>query len=354
MADRLLVATRKGLFQFARKHGTYEIARRSFVGEPVTMMLHDPRDGALYAALDLGHFGAKLHRSDDDGGTWEEIAVPSYEHVAGDPAPALKLVWSLETGAPGEMWAGTIPGGLFKSADRGATWMLNEPLWSDPLRAQWFGGGYDHPGIHSISVDPRDVNRIAIAVSCGGVWLTEDGGKNWRVSTEGMFATYTPPEERENSAIQDPHRLVRCAGAPDIFWVQHHNGMFRSADGAETWASLDGEPSSFGFAVGVHPRDPDTAWFATAVKDEKRYPVDGRLVVSRTRDGGETFELLSKGLPSAESYDLIYRHGLDVDETGARVAMGSTTGNLWVSEDGGDEWRELSAHLPPIYAVRFA
>jgi hypothetical protein len=354
MADRILVATRKGLFDFVLRDGTYEIAARAFVGEPVTMVLRDPRDNTLYAALDLGHFGAKLHRSDDDGATWEEVAVPSYEGLSGDPPPALKLIWSMEIGATGELWAGTIPGGLFRSVDRGASWRLNEPLWNDPLRAQWFGGGYDHPGIHSVSVDPRDARKVAVGVSCGGVWVTENGGESWRVSTKGMFAHYTPPEERENPAIQDPHRLVRCASEPDILWVQHHNGMFRSSDGGETWVSLEGKPSSFGFAVAVHPNDPDTAWFVTAATDEQRYPVDGRFVVSRTRDGGKSFEILSKGLPREESYDLVYRHGLDVDETGARLAMGSTTGNLWVSANGGEAWREVNGHLPPIYALRFA
>ncbi len=89
-----------------------------------------------------------------------------------------------------------------------------------------------------------------------------------------------------------------------------------------------------------------------AVKDELRVPVDGRLVVTRTRDGGRTFETLSEGLPSP-SWDLIYRHALDVDATGDRLAMGSTTGNLWLSENGGERWTQLSSHLPPIAQVAF-
>jgi photosystem II stability/assembly factor-like uncharacterized protein len=89
------------------------------------------------------------------------------------------------------------------------------------------------------------------------------------------------------------------------------------------------------------------------VKDECRVPVGGQLVVARTRDGGASFALLREGLPQQDAYDLVYRHGLAVDETGERLAMGSTTGSLWVSEDGGDRWQSLSTHLPPIHAVRF-
>ncbi|MDB5452929.1 MAG: sialidase, partial [Caulobacteraceae bacterium] len=229
MSDRLLVATRKGLFDFRRdRAGGWFAPVPAFLGSPVSMCLRDPRDGAIYAALDLGHFGVKLHRSDDDGATWTEIAAPSSAGL--DPAegqteaPSLKLIWCLETGAaPGELWAGTIPGGLFHSPDRGETWTLNRGLWDQPTRASWFGGGYDSPGIHSICLDPRDPDVIDLAVSCGGVWRTTDAGRSWALATAGMWAAYMPPEAKDDPAIQDPHRMVRCAAAPDALWAQHHN-----------------------------------------------------------------------------------------------------------------------------------
>ena len=113
-------------------------------------------------------------------------------------------------------------------------------------------------------------------------------------------------------------------------------------------------PSKFGFAVAAHPKNPDTAWFVPAVKDECRVPVDAKLVVARTRDGGKSFSVLGKGLPQEHAYDLVYRHALAVDDTGDRLAVGSTTGGLWVSEDQGDSWACVTHTLPPVYAVRFA
>jgi photosystem II stability/assembly factor-like uncharacterized protein len=137
-------------------------------------------------------------------------------------------------------------------------------------------------------------------------------------------------------------------------WVQHHNGIFRSQDAGATFTEISGvEPSVLGFPVAVHPRDPNTAWFVSAIKDEKRYPADGKVVVNRTRDGGRTFDTLTRGLPQEHAYDLVFRHALDVDETGDRLAFGSTTGSLWVSEDAGDSWQTVSRNLPPVYAVRF-
>ena len=359
MSDRVLIATRKGLFDVQRtRSGSWTVARESFLGSPVSMVLRDPRDGALYAALNLGHFGVKLHRSEDDGARWTEIAVPSYAGLAGDPAPSLQQIWALETGGadePGVLWAGTVPGGLFRSADRGASWAINRPLWDRPERAQWMGAGNDQPAIHSVCVDPRSSKRIALAISTGGVWFSSDGGGSWTQGGEGLYSDYTPPGQKENLSLQDVHRLVQCKAAPEIFWLQHHNGVFRSTDALKTTPEIKTcKPSKFGFAVAVHPKDPDIAWFVPAVKDEFRYPVDGKLVVARTKDGGRSFESLSEGLPPKPAYDLIYRHGLDVDETGERLVMASTTGNAWISETGGESWGLFSAHLPPVYAVRFA
>ena len=366
----LLISTRKGLFVAEPAGAGYKLERGHFVGDNLSLAMVDPRDGAWYAALDHGHFGVKLHRSDDRGGTWTEIAVPVYPtQPEGEVQKnffglelkwTTQLIWSLAPAldAPGALWCGTIPGGLFRSEDKGASWKLVESLWFHPDRTKWGGGGRDHAGIHSICVDPRDPKTVAIAISTGGVWRTRDAGDTWTNTAGGMRAEYVPPELIRDGNSQDVHCLVQCAAQPTTFWAQHHNGIFVSTDDMQSWAELDvattGAPSHFGFPVAVDPRDPNTAWFVPAIKDEKRYPSDGRVVVNRTRDGGKTFETLTAGLPQQHAYDLVYRHALDIDESGEVLAFGSTTGSLWVTENGGDSWQTVSSNLPPIHSVRFA
>jgi len=372
MSNRLHVGTRKGLFIFERGGASrtqpWRIVHTAFLGDPVSMTLTDSRDGTDYAALNLGHFGVKMHRSEDGGANWKEIPAPAFPKNPGETAaaetegdaakaPSVKQIWSLEAGGrdqPGLLWAGTIPGGLFRSRDRGDTWELVESLWNLPARAQWFGGGADHPGIHSICVDPRDGRKVTIGVSIGGAWHTADGGDSWEVRSSGMFAAYMPPEKAHDPNFQDPHRIVACPAAPDVLWCQHHNGVFHSTDAARSWQEVKTvQPSVFGFGVAVHPEDPETAWFVPAVKDECRIPVDGQVVAARTRDGGKNFTVLREGLPQDHAYDLVYRHALDIDDSGDRLAMGSTTGALWLTENQGDSWQTLSTHLPPVYSVRF-
>lgn len=360
MSDRLHVASRKGLFTYERANGGWRHRNTAFLGSPVSLSLTSPDGKTVFAALNLGHFGTKMHRSDNGGETWTELEPPRYPKAEKpeekDSAPALKGIWSMAWGgAKGEVWCGTAPGALFHSTDNGASWALVESLWDHPERKRWFGGGTVDPAMHSILVDPRDGKRVAVGVSCGGVWRTEDGGASWTVGSQGMRAAYMPPDKAFDPVTQDPHMVVQCASKPDVYWCQHHNGIFRSTDGLDSWHEITTAPvSSFGFAVAVHPKDADTAWFVPAKKDEDRIPVDGKIVVTRTRDGGKTFDELRRGLPQENAFDLIYRHALAIDGSGNRLAMGSTTGALWLSEDGGEAWSLISAHLPPIYAVQFA
>jgi len=359
--DRAWVATRKGLFELRRRTTGWHVAGCSFLGEPVSMLLPPApgapgsTDGRMLAALNLGHFGVKLHASQDAGANWAEVAAPTYpeqpKEATGVPWKLVQI-WALEA-AGGHVFAGTIPGGLFRSADFGSSWELNQALWQRPERAEWFGGGYDAPGIHSICPHPQRGGEMLVGISCGGAWLTRDNGEHWELRASGMRADFMPPERQFDPNIQDPHRIVRCTGQPEVLWTQHHNGIWRSTDNGETWHELTAPLSSFGFALAVHPQDPATAWFVPAIRDEKRVPVDAALVVNRTRDGGRSFETLRDGLPQQHCYDLVYRHGLDVAGDGRSLLLGSTTGNLWASSDGGDSWTAVALNLPPINAVRF-
>jgi photosystem II stability/assembly factor-like uncharacterized protein len=367
MTNSLYVGTRKGLFQWRRDEpgGAWYVHRTEFLGVQIPIV-HPATNGQIYVAQQHGHFGAKLQRSTDEGATWQELTTPSFPPKPADVADvmepmhnkpifwSIELLWSLAHDGEGRLWCGTIPGGLFSSDDDGQSWQLNEALWSAPERAHWFGGGYDWPGIHSICVDPNDAQKLTLGISCGGVWRTTDRGNHWTCLGKGMRAEYMPPDRQFDPTIQDPHLLAQCQADPTTFWTQHHNGIFRSVDDCETWTELPPwEPSTFGFAVASHPQDPNTAWFVPAISDEVRYPAGGQFVVTRTRDGGQTHQVLSDGLPQDHAYHLVFRHALAISDDGHTLAMGSTTGGLWVTDDGGDHWQQITQDLPPIYCVEF-
>ena len=321
----------------------------------VTAALREPRDGAIYAALKHGHFGPKLHRSDDGGRNFAEIGSPAFPADAAG-APSVFQYWTLETGGPhhpDRLWMGAIPAGLFRSEDRGATWQLVDSLWNVPERDKWFGGGYDDAGIHSVSPDPRDGNRPCSrsrAAACGRRVTTAKLERCAARACRQLYAT----GPAGTADTQDPHRLVRCPSAP-----RHACGCSITAASSarampvSTLTQIKPPGDDFGFAVAVHPSDPETAWLAPAIKDELRMPRDGAMYVHRTTRRRRDLAGVARR-PAATGR---LRPGLSPRArrgcNGSALAMGSTTGALWVSDNGGEAWQLVNAHLPPIYAVRF-
>lgn len=347
--ERLLVATRKGLFTVERPRGKWTLTDAAFEGEEVSSVLADARDGAVYAAIRSGR-GSSLVRSNNGARSFEPVgALEIPTELAADAE--LLSVCVLEAAGrdkAGELWAGTLSGALFRSLDRGEHWNFVEALWRLPERQRFRATGFPAPALHSVSVDPRDSNHVLVAVSRGGVFATYDGGASFELVGAGLEA------EARDGELPDPHRLARCRSSPDVIWCQHERGIFRSTDAGKTFASIAAASNAFGFAMAAHPYDADTAWFVPARDPHHRVPFDRTLAVEKTRDGGKTFEPRTRGLPQHFAYDVVYRHALDVDDSGTLVALGSTTGNLFLSADGGESFEVISHHLPPIQAVRFS
>ncbi|WP_420386838.1 WD40/YVTN/BNR-like repeat-containing protein [Roseivirga sp.] len=356
--NSLLVGTRKGLIIYKRNaSGQWKYESTEFKGIPVTIATIDEVTGYWWAMLDHGHWGCKLHRS-KDGQTWEELEAPKYpegEEVKEGVPAVTRYLWAFAQGGkdrPGTIYVGTEPGGLFKSTDNGDHFELVRGLWDHPSRKdQWFGGGRDHPGIHSILVDPADSDHIYVAISCAGTFETKDGGQSWHPMNKGLRADFLPDPEMEIG--QDPHLVDWCAGDTKVMWQQNHCGIYRSADGGAQWTDIsekDG-PADFGFAIAASETDPNKAWVVPGISDQLRVAVNGALCVCRTDDGGKTWKALREGLPQEQVFDITYRHALDV--SGSTLAFGTTTGNLYLSENDGDHWTVLSHNLPMVHSVSF-
>jgi photosystem II stability/assembly factor-like uncharacterized protein len=329
----------------------------------------------LWASLDHGHWGPKLSRSRDSGAAWEDVAsvkypagaryikkylpTPDFDPEAPVGAPecgdaTVYKIWHIAFGSsrqPGRLYAGTIPGGLFVSDDGGDSWDLNRPLWNHESRGGdlfagdatsencWHGTpasidyGVFEPGIHSIIVDPRDPDHLHVAVSTAGVIETTDAGKTWAGRNQGMTNDYMPDPESEWG--HDPHFVTACPGQSDHLWQQNHCGVFYSDDGARHWKKVS-QPEAgvhFGFPVAVDVQDGRKAWVVPARADSERMAIDGGLFVAQTTDGGQSWRAFRNGLPQDNAYDIVLRHGLDA--SGDCRCFGSTTGNVYLSEDCG-------------------
>ena len=253
----------------------------------------------------------------------------------------------------GTVYAGGDPGVLFESRDGGVTWELNRGLWDHPTRADWQPGG-GGLCLHSIATWPGDPDRLAVAVSAAGVWLTEDGGKTWRRGIEGLVARYVPEDTPEDQVALCVHRIHRSSARPERLFMQFHGGVYRSDDAGESWNDIaDGLPSDFGFPLAIDPADPDSAYVIPLTADADRVTPDARVRVYETRDAGASWTPRGDGLPAEDAYLTVLREAFDWTGRGEALELyfGATSGELFGSGDAGASWATAATRLPPVFSV---
>ncbi len=389
-ADAWIVGTKKGAWPLRRPAGRgkdWRLDEPWFFGCQVHHVVQDPRGGGtLLAAVRTGHLGPTVYRSTDAGKTWKEAAKPPSfrpkEDYAGSPLPAddarrqglvLDHVFFLAPGhasQPGVWFAGASPIGLFRSGDDGVTW-AGVPGFNDfPELGKWcynFAPGTpDGPKCHSVQVDPSDPRRMIVALSGGGIFLSEDGSASWRPVNLGVAMDFAPPKEGggEYEFGHDPHDAVIHPANPRRWYHQNHCGIYRLdwKDGAaaQRWErigkTMPKEVGDIGFPMTCHPQDDRTCWVVPMDGGTvwPRTSVGGKPAVYRTRDAGATWQRLDKGLP-ARAWYTVFRQAMAHDgRKPLGLAFGTTSGDVWGSADEGDSWRLLARGLPRIQSVTAA
>ena len=204
--------------------------------------------------------------------------------------------------------------------------------------------------MHTVLPDPAS-DRVTIAMSTGGVYVSEDGGEKWEPRNRGITVIFGPDPLPEYG--QCVHKAAVDAGGPDRLYAQNHFGVFRSDDAGVSWTSIaEGLPVDFGFPIVSSPSTPGTAWVVPLVADMQRVPKDGRLRVHRTKDAGKSWTEVGAGLPD-NAWTAVMRDAMcadDRDPTG--VYVGTRDGCVYASADEGETFTLVADHLPDVLTVR--
>ncbi len=355
----LTIGTKKGLFvaEASKARGKFALRGPFGAGVVVNAALVDTRGTPrLLASSCSAFFGMKVLRSTDLGKTFKETkAAPAFPKEDGR---ALANIWSLEAGTgKKDVWCGVEPAALFRSDDAGDAWEM-VPGISNHEHARKWQPGNGGLCLHTIL---RDGDRMHLGISTGGHYLSEDNSATFTASNRGVGAGFVPDPFPEFG--QCVHKIARHPDAPGRLYMQNHGGfperpdigVLRSDDHGRTWRSIaKGLPSDFGFPIVVHPHDADTVYVMPLEAPTRTCP-GGAPAVWRSENGGDSWKRLSRGLPKKASYFTILRDAMSIDEVSSpALYFGTTTGQLWIGRDGGEEWSCLFDSLPPIHCVKVA
>ncbi|MFJ9552169.1 WD40/YVTN/BNR-like repeat-containing protein [Nocardiopsis sp. NPDC101807] len=357
----LVIGTRKGLFLAHRTldgASPWELEGPRLLMQSIHCLAVDARPSTprILVGTSHGHWGPGLFRSDDLGATWQESPKAAVAFPA-DTGASLVRLWDIRPAGPdrpGLVYAGAQPAALFRSEDGGESFHLVRELWDHPQRQaliDWIpeaGALYTH----TVLTHPDDSDRLTIGIAAGGVYRSDDGGRTWNPSNEGIESTSLPV--RYPVYGQCVHKIARVPTAPEQLMLQNHFGVYRSDDEGATWSPAgEGLPADFGFTVVAHPRRPGTFYVYPLVADTERISPDARCRPYRTRDAGLTWEALVKGLPQQHFYPSVLREALSTDDGDpAGVYLGTRGGQVYASLDDGDSWETVAEHLPDVLTLR--
>jgi len=382
---RLLVGTRKGAFILTSdgKRENWQVSGPHFAGWEIYHAKGSPADpNRIYLSQTSGWFGQIIQRSNDGGKTWFQPGTPPGESTT-DPsgmpkgesnkfvydsaaAPLtthqwydgtqhpweFKRVWHLEPSLrdPDAVLAGVEDAALFRSADGGKSWRELSGLRGHGTGPKWQPGA-GGMCLHTVIEDPKNPNRIYIAISAAGAFRTDDGGRTWKPINRGLKSQYIPDPEAEIGHCV--HHVALHRSKPDVLFMQKHWDVMRSDNAGDQWREVSGNlPTDFGFVIDVHSHEPETIYVIPIKSDGEHYVPDGKLRVFRSRSGGNEWEPLSKGLPQSNCYVNILRDAMSVDTLDScGIYFGTTGGQVYASRDAGDSWTAIVHDLPSVLSV---
>jgi photosystem II stability/assembly factor-like uncharacterized protein len=382
---RVLVGTRKGAFILTSdgKRENWDVSGPHFAGWEIYHLKGSPVDpNRLYASQSSGWFGQIIQRSSDGGKTWE---TPGGEQMPNPGAPPagqsnkfvydtsppsgkpltthqwydgtqhpweFKRVWHLEPSLtdPDDVYAGVEDAALFRSTDGAHTWQEVAGLRGHGTGPQW------QPGagglcLHTIILDPKDPQRMFIAISAAGAFRTDDGGQTWRPMNYGLRSPYIPDPNADIGHCV--HHVAMHPARPGVLFMQKHWDVMRSDNAGDVWHEVSGNlPSDFGFVIDVHAHEPETIYVVPIKSDGEHFVPEGKLRVYRSRSGGNEWEALTKGLPQANCYVNVLRDAMAVDSLDkCGVYFGTSGGQVYASRDAGDTWSPIVRDLPTVLSV---
>lgn len=322
----IIAGTSKGVYK-ASNDGVEQVLVSRGVREVVQAA------GRLFAGT-----GDGLYVSDDTGDTWTLSGLQDNE------------VWQIRDNGEGVLYAGTAPTGLYKSGDRGNTWIEIETLsrlaeengWCIPL---------DPPLPASARALVVSGQQLWVGVEVGGIAISSDAGENWSTVLPGdnpdLHMIFAHPQRKETMFASTGYG--RLDGVAEM--VEGNAGVFRSEDSGSSWTyAWKGITPRYSRPMCIDHRAPFGLTVASAPTAFSSYKQahGAEAMLFRSEDGGDSWRSLCDETHSPSPANF---HGLTVDPAvPGGVLVGSDTGEVWQVSDTG-EWQLYADGMPAVLSI---
>jgi photosystem II stability/assembly factor-like uncharacterized protein len=326
----LYISTQKGLFRGklnASLEDVEPLGLADGVGTLTTVVIDRKNSDRLY----VGTRRAGVFVSEDRGKTWH----------ARNHGLIYKECWSMvQHPLSGVIYLGTGPAAVFKSADDGESWEFCEQMHSMPETIDWTFPNPPHIAhVKGLAINPQDPNQIYGAIEEGWLVRSLDGGATWVTLKSGTdYDSHTV-----NVMPNDPRVLVSTSG----------DGIYRSEDGGDHFAPAnDGLTRRYCAQLVVHKDQPNVLFTAAAEIPPlgwSKRPEGANSKFFRSNDQGRKWNELAGGLP--EQIKGAPRATTGRPEHAGSFLVGMNDGAIWLSDDLGDSFKQVTGGLPHIYGL---
>jgi photosystem II stability/assembly factor-like uncharacterized protein len=246
-------------------------------------------------------------------------------------------VHALATGSRGQLFAGTIPAGAWVSQDFGESWSefssFNEAPGSDEWTAPW-----GTPIATTIAPHPKDGRTVYYGIEVGGVYRSRDGGRKW-------FDLGIPGS--------DVHAIQVSPAKHDRIYATTGEGAFCSDDGGYNWRPMGtSNRRQYTMGLAAHPLEVDRVIISAAIGPPPRWKgrTGARCDIYLSTDSGRRFRTVAKDLRGG-----VQRKALVINpKVPSEVAFGTSVGEVFYSNDGGESFHSEATKLGDVKAIAFA
>jgi photosystem II stability/assembly factor-like uncharacterized protein len=328
-SNGVLVGTREGVVTIARENSDseWQVTHRAIPDKHISAMITEPESGLMFA----GAFHGSVQMSADGGKSWE----PRGNGMTQDNVYSLA---ARHVDGQVRLFAGTEPAHLFVSDDLGVNWSEMPSLRTVPSVPKWNFPAPPHIGhVKHITFDPKNSRTIYASIEVGGLLRSTDAGEHW---------------EEFPSLYEDVHRLMIHPSNSTFLYGVTGRGLYVSPDagnGWEQWTKREDEIGGYPDGFVFRPSDPKLI-LMTAAHDAPgtwRTTHFAGARISRSKDGGRSWEILRNGLPDRLQASI---EAFCLEEAGDSTSIfaATTAGDIFCSNDLGDSWQKIISNLPPI------